>query len=158
MIAPLQLIDYTAETVSYERLDPEPAPDDIEVGVGLGFDIDAKADREREAQQVTLSVHFNQNEEEIPDDMKPHIAHRGQVRVQGWIQWVNSEMAERDDAPKLLLTNGLAMLYGIARVHIVQLTAGRRADRLLIPSVSFQPIVEDWLEQSDVEHVRDEQV
>ena len=153
MIAPLQLIDYTAETVSYERLDADPAPDDMDLGVGLGFGIDARADEERNAQCVILSVRFNQNDDEIPDDLKPCMAHRGHVRVQGWIRWISEEMAERDDAPELLLTNGLAMLYGIARVHIAHLTDGRNADRLLVPSISFQPIVDDWMKHEDEELV-----
>ena len=156
MIAPLQLIDYTAETVSYERLDADPAPDDMDLGVGLGFGIDTRADEERNAQCVILSVRFNQNNDEIPDDLKPYMAHRGQVRVQGWIRWMSEEMAERDDAPELLLTNGLAMLYSIARVHIAQLTDGRSADRLLVPSINFKPMVDEWMGQTGVEPVGDE--
>jgi hypothetical protein len=151
MIAPLQLIDYTAETVSYNRLDPKPAPDNLNVGVGLGFEINSSADEERAAQCLTLNVHFNNREEDIPEEMSPYIAHRGQIRVRGWIQWVSDEMAERDDAQKLLHVNGLAMLYGIARVHTAQLTEGRTSPRLLLPSISFQPMVEDWM-QADKEN------
>lgn len=146
MISPLQLIDYTAETLRYERLDPEPVPKDMEIGVGLGFEIDTAVEEERNAQRLTLSVHFNDKEDDIPKEIAPHIAHRGQVRVQGWVRWINKDMSERDDAQRLLLTNGLSMLYGIARVHTAQLTAGRTSARLLLPSVSFQPMVDEWME------------
>jgi preprotein translocase subunit SecB len=156
MIAPLQLIDYTTETVLYERRNTEPTPDDVDVGVELGFGMDAKVDEERDAHCVTLIVRFNLNLEEIPEEVQPYIAHRGEVRVQGWIRWINDEMEKRDDAPELLLTNGLAMLYGIARVHIAQLTDGRSADRLLVPSISFQPMVDEWMNR-DAEEPADAQ-
>jgi preprotein translocase subunit SecB len=62
-------------------------------------------------------------------------------------------METRDDAPELLLTNGLAMLYGVARVHIAQLTDGPSADRLLVPSISFQPMVEEWMNRDAEEPI-----
>lgn len=145
MIAPLQLIDYTSETVGYERRNAEPVPEDIELGVELGFGMDAKVDEERNAHCVTLFVRFNLNLDEIPEEIQPYIAHRGEARVRGWIRWIDEEAEARDDAPELLLTNGLAMLYGIARVHIAQLTDGRSAERLLVPSISFQPMVDEWM-------------
>lgn len=156
MIAPLQLIDYAAETVAYERRNAEPVPDDVELGVEMEFGMDAKMDEERDAHCVTLIVRFNLNLEEIPEEIQPYIAHRGEVRVQGWIRWINDEMEKRDDTPDLLLTNGLAMLYGIARVHIAQLTDGRSVDRLLVPSISFQPMVDKWMKHEAGEPV-DEQ-
>lgn len=147
MISPLQLIDYVAETVSYERLDAEPAPDDEDTAIALGFEMDTAFDEDRTAQRLTLTVHFNNHHTDVPEEVAPYIAHRGQVRVCGWIRWVRDEMAQRDDAQKLLLINGLSMLYGVARVHAAQLTEGRAAERLLIPSISFQPMVEEWMQQ-----------
>lgn len=147
MISPLQLIDYVAETVAYERLDAEPALDDEDTSVALGFEMNAAVDEERTAQRLTLTVHFNNQNTDVPEEIAPYVAHRGQVQVCGWIRWINDEIAERDDAHKLLLINGLSMLYGVARVHTAQLTEGRTADRLLLPSINFQPMVEEWMQQ-----------
>jgi preprotein translocase subunit SecB len=149
MIAPLQLIDYNAETVSYSRLEPKPAPEDLDVGVGLGFEMGSNPDEERNAQCLTLSVHFNRQEEDIPEEIEPYIVHRGHVRVQGWIRWINEDIAARDNAKHLLLVNGFSMLYGIARVHTAQLTDGSTFDRLLLPSVSFKKVVEEWMQREE---------
>jgi preprotein translocase subunit SecB len=72
--------------------------------------------------------------------------HRGELRVTGWLTWISEEVATRDDARRLLLVNGLSMLFGIARVRVADLTAGSDR-RLVLPSISFKPIVEDFLEE-----------
>ena len=143
MIAPLQLHDFETQTLAYERIEAEPPPEDADVGVGLGFEIDAEVDEERDAQRIDLLVSYN--EEDIPEDVEPYIKHRGRLRITGWLHWFDEEFAEREDAERLLLTNGLTMLYGIARVRIADLTEGD--GQLILPSVSFLPIVEDWLEE-----------
>ena len=145
MIAPLQLVDFETTALAYERLDAEPPPEDLDLGVGLGFEIEAEVDEERDAQRIRLLVSYN--EEDVPEDVKPYLKHRGRLRVTGWLQWIDEETADRDDAERLLLTNGLTMLYGIARVRVADLTDGD--GRLLLPSVSFLPIVDDWLEEEE---------
>lgn len=142
MIAPLQLADFETTALAYERLDAEPPPEETDLGVALGFEIEAGVDEERDLQRIRLLVSYN--EEDVPEDVEPYLKHRGRLRVTGWLQWVDEETADRDDAERLLLTNGLTMLYGIARVRVADLTNGD--DQLLLPSVSFLPIVDDWLE------------
>lgn len=145
MIAPLQLVDFETTALGYERLDAEPPPEEADLGVALGFEIEAGVDDERDLQRIRLLVSYN--EEDVPEDVEPYLKHRGRLRVTGWLQWVDEETADRDDAERLLLTNGLTMLYGIARVRVADLTEGD--DRLLLPSVSFLPIVDDWLEEEE---------
>ena len=145
MIAPLQLFDFETTTLAYERLDAEPPPEEADLGVALGFEIEAGVDEERDLQRIRLLVSYN--EEDVPEDVEPYLKHRGRLRVTGWLQWVDEETADRDDAERLLLTNGLTMLYGVARVRVADLTAGD--DRLLLPSVSFLPIVDGWLEEEE---------
>ena len=149
MIAsPLQLVDFEAATLAYERLEADPPPDNAEMGVGLSIEMDAAFEKDRDVQRLQLDVRYN-NEEDVPEDAAPYIAHRGHVRVTGWLHWASEEVAARDDAERLLLTNGLSMLYGIARVRVADLTADGRDQRLVLPSVNFRPAVQQWLEEND---------
>ncbi|WP_022836393.1 hypothetical protein [Salisaeta longa] len=143
MIAPLQLLDYRSELLTYERLDPEPIPDDVDAGVGVGIELETTFDKERNARCVHLTVAFNADDE-LPEAMRPYVMHRGRLRVTGWLTWIDEEVAARDDAERLLLVNGLSMLFGIARVHISDLTSTSRR-RLVLPSITFKPIVEEFL-------------
>lgn len=144
MRSPLQLLDYQAHLLRYERLDSEPAPEDLNFGVGLGIEIETGFDEARSAQRIELTVSFN--EDAVPDEVQPHITHRGQFQVMGWMHWISEDVAAREDADRLLLVNGLSMLFGIARVYVADLTVGS-GDRLMLPSISFKPIVEDFLEK-----------
>jgi hypothetical protein len=145
MIAPLQLIDYRVELLAHKRFDAVPVPDGVEMGVALGLEFDAAFDEARDAQCLTLVVHYN--EEGVPEDVRPYVPYEGRTRVEGWLRWVDDEAASRDDAQHLLLSNGLSMLYGLARASIADLTAGSKAPRLVLPSLSFRPIAEDWLRE-----------
>lgn len=148
-MAPLQLIDFRSDTLAHERLESEPWPDDVDRGIALSFELEAKHDEERDAQQLSLTVSYN--EDRIPDEVAPYIAHKGRIRITGWLRWVDDEVADRDDASELLFTNGFSMLYGVARVRIADLTEGVSTERLLLPSVNFLPMVRDWLSQSETE-------
>jgi len=147
MIAPLQLLDYQSELRSYDRLEAEPVPDDVDMGVGLGLEVDTEFDDDRKALCVRLTVQFNP-EEEIPEDIHPYVMHRGALHVTGWLTWISEDFADRDDARRLLLVNGLSMLFGIARVKIADLTSDSDR-RLVVPSISFKPIVENFLEEDE---------
>ena len=150
MIAPLQLHNYSTTTLSYERLEAETPPEDVEPGIGLSFGVDAEFDDEEEVQYIALNVRYNQDEE-VPEDLAPYIVHRGHVRVTGKLYWADEEVAAREDARRLLLTNGLSMLYGIARVRVADITDDGEEDRLVLPSVNFLPVAEDWLSEDEDE-------
>jgi preprotein translocase subunit SecB len=150
MIAPLQLHNYSTTTLSYERLEAETPPEDVELGIGLSFGVDAEFDDEEEVQHIALNVRYNQDEE-VPEDLAPYIVHRGHVRVTGQLYWADEEVAAREDARRLLLTNGLSMLYGIARVRVADITDDGDEDRLVLPSVNFLPVAEDWLSEDEEE-------
>jgi preprotein translocase subunit SecB len=155
--APLQLRDYRTTTISYERLDAETPPDDVDLGVGLSFGVDAEFDDEEEVQLIELDVRYNE-EDRVPEEAAPYIVHRGHVRVTGQFYWADEEVAARDDARRLLLTNGLSMLYGIARVRVADVTADGKEARLVLPSINFLPIAEDWLsEGEDVDAANNEE-
>ena len=142
MQSPLQLLDYRSNLLHYERLNPEPVPDDINFGVGLGIEFETGFDEEQGAQRIDLIVSFN--EDAVREEIQPYIAHRGRFQVTGWLNWISEEVAARDDAERLLLVNGLSMLFGVARVYIADLTAGS-GDRLMLPSITFKPIVDKSL-------------
>lgn len=149
--APLQLRDYRTTTVSYERLDAQSSPEDIDPGVGLSFGVDAEFDNEEEIQLIELEIRYNE-EDRVPEEIAPYVVHRGHVRVNGEFYWSDEEVAARDDARRLLLTNGLSMLYGIARVRVSDITADGKEGRLVLPSVSFLPIARDWLNEEEDEN------
>jgi preprotein translocase subunit SecB len=68
----------------------------------------------------------------------------------GRFQWLeDAKPADEEEADKLLLVNGLSMLYGTARVHLRQLTDPGPEPVLHLPSISFKPIVEQALEEGE---------
>jgi len=148
--APLQLADYRTETLAYERLEAETPPNDHDLGVGLSFGIDAEFDEEEDVQRIELDIRYN-HQDDVPEDMAPYITHRGHLRVTGWLYWASEEFSARDDAQQLLLTNGLSMLYGIARVCVADITADGAEERLVLPSVNFRPAVREWLSEETAE-------
>jgi hypothetical protein len=149
-MAPLQLIDFHSDILAYKRLEAEPWPDDVDEGIALSFELEARHDEDRNAQQLTLTIGYN-DEDRIPDEAAPYIAHRGRISITGWLRWIDEEIAARDNARELLFTNGFSMLYSVARVRVADLTEGASTERLLLPSVNFLPMVRDWLSQSEVE-------
>lgn len=127
MLAPLQLIDYRAAVQSYERFENAEVTEENAFGIALSLQFEGKLDEENGAQRLKLVVRYNQ-EDDVPEEQQPFIAHRGEISVEGWLRWINEKVAAREDADKLLRANGLAMLYGIARVRIADLTErGKRS-------------------------------
>ena len=141
MLAPLQLIDYRAAVQSYERFENAEVTEENAFGIALSLQFEGKLDEENGAQRLKLVVRYNQ-EDDVPEEQQPFIAHRGEISVEGWLRWINEKVAAREDADKLLRANGLAMLYGIARVRIADLTERGNGRRLLLPSVNFQHVVQ----------------
>lgn len=147
MISPLQLLDYRSELLAYERLDAESPPDDLDMGVGLAIEFDTHFDEGRDAQCLDLVVDFNQ-EDGVPEEVQPYLIHRGRYRTVGWVRWIDDEVSAREDAHRLLMVNGLSMLFGITRVYVAELTSGSER-RLVLPSVTFQTAVDDFLDTDD---------
>jgi len=141
MLAPLQLIDYRAAVQSYERFENAEVTEENAFGIALTLQFEGKLDEENGAQRLKLVVRYNQ-EDDVPEEQQPFIAHRGVISVEGWLRWISEKVAAREDADKLLRANGLAMLYGIARVRIADLTDQGNGRRLLLPSVNFQKVVQ----------------
>ncbi len=145
MIAPIQLIDFAVDQLTYEQARPaaEELPDALG-GVVLGLDLERMYGEDEEHPHLRLVVSFN--EEDIPEDAEGHIYHRGRIVLSGWFGWSREEAAKHVDHPeKLLLVNGLSILYGIARQHLLQLTEPGPAPRMMLPSISLLPVVEQWL-------------
>lgn len=148
--APLQLIGYQVQELSLERVFPKESDADP-LGFALGFGIESRpVEGEENAYELELTVEFNKDEEQIPEDAEGQIYHRGRVTLVGRFTWVRESFPDDpDEAEKLLLVNGLSMLYGTARVHLQQLTEPGPGQVLRLPSVSFLPIVEEWLESDE---------
>lgn len=153
MLAPIQLIDFAVDQLDYEQVRPpgEELPDALS-GVVLGIDVEQVSGIDTEHPYVQLIISFN--EEEVPEEAKAsgHPYHQGRIVLSGWFNWSREKVAERVDNPeKLLLVNGLSMLYGIARQQLLQITEPGPAPRLMLPSISFLPFVERWLAKDEEE-------
>lgn len=145
ILAPVQLLDYAVEQLEYSlqlpsaRPLPEPA-----AAAGLTFNMRMNEDASSGVYRLQLQVSFNQDEP--PPEVEGHIYHKGSITITGWVKWATDESKSKADDPrKLLLVSGMSMLYGIARERIAQATASGPAARMILPSVSFLPLVEDWL-------------
>ena len=151
MLAPLQLLDYAIDRVQYEQIRPgtEEMPDPAEIA-GLGFRMEMEQMKDSDVVRLQLQVEVNQ--EELPEEVEGHVFHRGSIRISGWFTWIDEDVPERfKDPQKLMLVNGLSILYGVARNHMVHLTEPGPAPRLMLPSISFFPLVEEWLADNGAE-------
>lgn len=153
--APFQLLDYHIETLSLERLHPsvEDVPESAGGALGFGMEIRPTEDVEGEVYEVELELHVNEDEEAIPDEARERLFHRAHAALVGQFMWMDGKKPnDPEEADKLLLVNGLSMLYGNARIHLRQLTDPGPAPVLHLPSVSFKPIVEAWLQEENAAH------
>ncbi len=148
--APFQLLDYHIESLSLERLHPsvENVPESAGGALGFGMEIRPTEEVEEEVYEVELELHVNEDEEAIPDEAREHVFHKAHATLVGQFMWMEGKKPDdSEEADKLLLVNGLTMLYGNARVHLRQLTDPGPDPVLHLPSVSFKPIVEAWLQE-----------
>lgn len=152
--APFQLLDYHVETLTLERLHPETEEDLEQVGTALGFGMEIRPveEGEEDVYDVELDLHINDDEGAIPEEGKKHIFHRVRLVLIGRVQWSeNAKPEEEKEADRLLLVEGLSMLYGVARVHLRQLTDPGPEPVLHLPTVRFQPIVERAMQEGTEE-------
>jgi preprotein translocase subunit SecB len=152
--APFQLIEYHIEALSLKRLHPDVEEPPGATGIALGFGIELRPNVESEegVHALELTIQANEDEDQIPEGAEHRIFHRASVTLVGYFTWLeDAEPDDTDEAEKLLLVNGLTMLYGTARVHLQQLTEPGSDPPLQLPTVSFLPIVEEWLDADESE-------
>jgi preprotein translocase subunit SecB len=146
--APFQFLDYHIEQLTLDRFHPDidEAPDHVGTALGFGMEIRRVDDVEEDVYEVQLDLHLNDDEDAIPEDERDQVFHRAHLTIVGRFQWLeDAKPSDEEEADKLLLVNGLSMLYGTARVHLRQLTDPGPEPVLHIPSISFKPIVEQAL-------------
>lgn len=148
--APFQFLDYHIEQLSLERLHPEidGSPEKVGTALGFGMEIRPVEEAEEDVYEVQLELHLNDEEDAIPEGEWDRVFHRAHLTLVGRFQWLeDAKPVDEEEADKLLLVNGLSMLYGTARVHLRQLTDPGPEPVLHLPSISFKPIVEQALQE-----------
>ena len=144
--APIQLLGYDVLDQSLQAVpeaDYDAAP--ASVGMEMGFDVAARDDG---ALRLTLGLYINsRTDEETANDH-----HRGQFVVQGVFLWVAEDGPVTAERRRLLVVNGFSTLFGIARVHVRQLSQALPGAPLLLPMVSFRDLADDLLADADAPH------
>ena len=97
------------------------------------IDFDVKKNRQSSALRVRLLV-------EIIADENPRIYGVKRLRVALWGQFSFAENAEEDFIQQVTPENQLAILYGLARGLVANLTGATAAGTFLLPSVDFHAI------------------
>jgi preprotein translocase subunit SecB len=147
MLAPLQLTDYAIDGLAYEQVRRKAGDAGVAASqASLGFRF---AENEEDG-RFHLGLEVNINQDGLPEESAGEVLHRGQIRISGWFAWAEGvDPTELENARKLLLVNGYSVLYGIARTHFVHLTEPGPAPRLMLPSITFLPIIEQWLAEEE---------
>lgn len=151
MLAPLQLLDYAVDHISYDQTRPEEGkPHEAAEAAGLGFKMEFQVLEDDEVFHLQLQVDVNTDS--TPDEVEGHIYHRGSIKVSGWFAWLDKEITANFDNPKkLLLVNGMSILFGIIRNQFIHITESGPSPKLMLPSVSFLPLVDQWLSQNETD-------
>lgn len=130
--APLQLRDYAVTALEYRRrLTETPQADHP-----LSMRLEIEGAENGGLTYLVLRIWINEDEASTSD--LPPNPHEGRIEVRGEFEWLGPE--DISDRDRLVVVNGLSILYGIARVHIAQASGTGPDRRLLLPSVSFHEI------------------
>jgi hypothetical protein len=145
--APLQLREYAVTEVTYRRrAEGGSAPDSA---LTMRFEMEGARTGEDGA-VLALRVWFNEADEDTAErtsESSPS-PHTGHIEVRGGFQWIGDDVPERD---RLIVVNGLSVLYGIARVYVAQASGSGPDARLLLPSVSFHEVELDLSVRAEAE-------
>lgn len=149
-LAPLQLDDYVVVNSMYAVRDVEGEPDG-----GLTVRFHTSGVRDGETVELRLTVWVNNGpppdaEEEDAGRNNPHTA---LAEIVGRFRWIGDE---REDQDRLIVVNGVSMLYGIARVVIAQASSAGSLERLILPAYSFANVEVD-LDATDGDGVAPEE-
>jgi len=101
---------------------------------------------ENEEGLLRLTVGVNREEDEWTS------YYRLSVTVLGRFEWIDPDPSiSRKEFTSYYLKSGLSMLYGIIREKIVTLCASSPYPRMMIPTITFEEIVEDISSEYELE-------
>lgn len=139
--APIQLTSYLLQHVELET-HPEvsDAPERVPPSISLDTPWNGTLPTADGPSFLSLRVRLNEG----VDDWQMY---RGHFLLQGRFQWIGTDH-EVDPArfTRFYLASGYSMLYGLIRSLLMQLSASSPHPRILLPSISFSPVVEHLLQ------------
>ena len=135
-LAPIQLVDYVVVeqglTVHPDADYDAEQPDGVALGLGLAVE------PTEEGIEIILGMGINEPPPEGADSTQPSNAiYRGRFGIRGHFLWIGADDLTPEEQRKLLVVNGVSALYGIARVHVRQLSEPLPGPPLILPMLSF---------------------
>lgn len=142
MLALLELDQYYIDEFSLEVNPSYPPTEEQEIDLDIDFEI-GRADDGLPHFEVKLIIDVNASEERFRS-----CAYRIRLLVSGYFHF--SEGTDEGQINRLILPNGLSILYGIARNTISQSTGVSRFGRFLLPSVNLIEVIKDKAKRDEV--------
>lgn len=135
MLALLNFDEYFVDNLSIQGNPSYQPVDEQEVDFNIDYEI-GRANDGSPAFELRLLVDVNQSEEFFRKS-----AYRIHLELTGYFHF--PEGTDEKDINRLVLPNGLSILYGIARSTISQSTGVARFGRFLLPSVNLFEVIKN---------------
>lgn len=118
---------------------PDVLPLALDLATVIEFDKASSAEKgESIAFSLRLTLRLN------PQELQPHTALRAEAEWIGrfFAGGLPDEADKRDEVLRIVRANAAAMLYGMARSHVLTLTHLVPGGAVLLPSISFKEVIE----------------
>ena len=107
-------------------------------GGEVDFDVEASGElfvnsEDHDNFRIGMSINFQKKK----GSKKGAVRYSGKVNLIGYFSLTDSVKDEMKE--KLLMTNGMSLLYGAAREHVASITSRGPWDSFYLPCVSFRP-------------------
>ena len=143
MLAPLNFDEYFVDNLSIQGNPSYHPADEQEVDFSIDYEI-GRANDGTPAFELRLLVDVNQREEFFRQS-----AYRIHLEVTGYFHF--PEGTDEKDINRIVLPNGLSILYGIARSTISQSTGVARFGRFLLPSINLIEVIKNKKKKEETE-------
>ncbi len=135
MLALLEMYQYFIDDFTLQVNPTLKEAEEYEVDLNVDFEI-GRSNDDKPNFEVKLLVDVNQK-----DEFFRNAPYRVHLLVTGYFHF--PEGTDEDNINKLILPNGLSILYGIARNTVSQSTGVARFGRFLLPSINLIKVIQD---------------
>lgn len=147
--APVQLSSYTAESVQFDvnpvYVEEEPDLPDTEELSEERFDFLPEVisvPTQEDPGVLRLTVGMNRDNEEWSS------YYRLSITITGRFEWIDPDPSvPEEEFRKYYMQSGLSLLYGVVREKVIQLSSSSPYPRMMIPTITFEGMVEDMNSQ-----------
>lgn len=133
MRALLELDQYFVDEFTLQANHEFSGPEEYEIDWDIDFNIGRSSDGKPKF-EVKLIIDVNQKEEFFRNS-----PYRLKLVITGYFHF--PEDTDEDQIKKMIAPNGLAILYGVARNTVSQLTGVARFGRFLLPSINLMTVI-----------------